>query len=309
MYWCFLENYKTDKFNQRHLNNGHTIKTTRGFKRTQQGTAASPDASNSYHPQYQQQQQQPYQQQQQSAYPHPTLRSNRVNQGFNSTTSVNNDSNNHNYNSVTSHKDIKHIVESTLGSGVALAQAVKLPRDENINEWLAVHVVDFYNQINMLYGTITEFCSPKTCPRMTATSEYEYLWQDSNLTKPVSVSAPKYVESLMLWIQSLLDDENIFPPMINQPFPPQFQSLVKTIMKRLFRIYAHIYCHHFNEVIELGLNTLLNTSFKHFLLFSDEFNLIANKDFGPLQTLVIEMLVQDDDDNGNNNYENNNEIP
>lgn len=282
---------------KRHLNNGHTIKTTRGFKRAQQPNA-SPDAgANPYYPQQypQQQQSQPQpqlqqqQQQQQSSYPHPSLK----NQGYNSTTSVNNN-NNQNYNSVTTHKDIKHIVESTLGSGIALAQAVKLPRDENINEWLAVHVVDFYNQINMLYGTITEFCSPSTCPRMTATSEYEYLWQDSNLSKPVSVSAPKYVESLMIWIQSLLDDENIFPPMINQPFPTQFQSLVKTIMKRLFRVYAHIYCHHFNEVIELGLNTLLNTSFKHFLLFSDEFNLIANKDFGPLQTLVIEMLVQDD---------------
>jgi MOB kinase activator 1 len=176
---------------------------------------------------------------------------------------------------------------------LALAQAVKLPKDENLNEWLAVHVVDFYNQINMLYGTITEFCSPKTCPRMIATNEYEYLWQDSNISKPVSVSAPKYVESLMTWIQSLFDDENIFPSKLNQPFPPQFQSLVKTIMKRLFRIYAHIYCHHFNEVIDLGLNTLLNTSFKHFLLFADEFNLIAQKDYGPLQTLVMEMLIQD----------------
>lgn len=64
-------------------------------------------------------------------------------------------------------------------------------------------------------------------------------------------------------------------------------------MKRLFRIYAHIYCHHFNEIIDLGLNTLLNTSFKHFLLFADEFNLIAEKDYGPLQMLVIEMLMPD----------------
>lgn len=196
-----------------------------------------------------------------------------------------------NNNSITSHKDIKSIVESTLGSGSALAQAVKLPRDEDLNEWLAVHVVDFYNQLNMLYGTITEFCSPQTCPRMTATSEYEYLWQDSNISKPVSVSAPKYVECLMLWIQSLFDDENIFPSKLNQPFPPQFQPLVRTVMKRLFRIYAHIYCHHFSEVIELGVNTLLNTSFKHFLLFADEFGLIASKDYGPLQSLVVEMIA------------------
>jgi hypothetical protein len=35
-------------------------------------------------------------------------------------------------------------------------------------------VVDFYNQINLLYGSITEFCSPQTCPEMKATDEYVY---------------------------------------------------------------------------------------------------------------------------------------
>lgn len=34
-------------------------------------------------------------------------------------------------------------------------------------------VVDFYNQINLLYGSITEFCSPQSCPEMKATDEYE----------------------------------------------------------------------------------------------------------------------------------------
>ena len=33
-------------------------------------------------------------------------------------------------------------------------------------------VVDFYNHINLLYGSITEFCSPQSCPEMKATDEY-----------------------------------------------------------------------------------------------------------------------------------------
>lgn len=32
-------------------------------------------------------------------------------------------------------------------------------------------VVDFFNQINLLYGSITEFCSPQSCPEMKATDE------------------------------------------------------------------------------------------------------------------------------------------
>lgn len=35
-----------------------------------------------------------------------------------------------------------------------------------------MEVVDFYNQINLLYGSITEFCSPQSCPEMKATDEY-----------------------------------------------------------------------------------------------------------------------------------------
>lgn len=49
---------------------------------------------------------------------------------------------------------------------------MKLPEGEDLNEWLAVNVVDFYNQINLLYGSITEFCSPQSCPEMKATDEY-----------------------------------------------------------------------------------------------------------------------------------------
>lgn len=196
-------------------------------------------------------------------------------------------------NPITSHKDIRNFAEATLGSGSALAQAVKLPPGEDLNEWLAVHLVDFYNQINMLYGAITEFCSPKTCPKMIATNEYEYLWQDPNLRKPTCVSAPEYVENLMNWIQGFLDDESIFPVKLNGVFPTKFVPLVKTIMKRLFRIYAHIYCHHFEEITELGLQTHLNTSLKHFVLFSKEFDLINSKDFGPLEELVTVMVQEE----------------
>ena len=197
-------------------------------------------------------------------------------------------------NSITSHKDIRNFAEATLGSGSALAQAVKLPQDEELNEWLAVHIVDFYNQINMLYGSITEFCSPKTCPRMIATNEYEYLWQGSgSLKKPVSVSAPVYVENLMNWIQGLFDDEYAFPTKLNATFPSRFLQLAKTIMKRLFRVYAHIYCHHFEEITELGLQTHLNTSLKHFVLFSKEFDLVSDKDFGPLHELVTVMVQEE----------------
>ncbi|KAH2320199.1 hypothetical protein KXV64_007935 [Aspergillus fumigatus] len=173
----------------------------------------------------------------------------------------------------TSSYQLRQFAEATLGSG-SLRKAVKLPEGEDLNEWLAVNVVDFYNQINLLYGAITEFCSPQSCPEMKATDEFEYLWQDSeNFKRPTKMSAPEYIEHLMSWVQSNIDNEQMFPSRLGVPFPKAFSSLIRQIFKRLYRVYAHIYCHHYPVVVHLGLEPHLNTSFKHYVLFVDEHRL------------------------------------
>ncbi|KAI4657608.1 uncharacterized protein J4E78_005996 [Alternaria triticimaculans] len=195
----------------------------------------------------------------------------------------------------TSSWQLKQYAEATLGSG-SLRKAVKLPEGEDKDEWLAVNVVDFYNQINLLYGSITEFCSPQSCPEMKATDEFEYLWQDSeNYKKPTKMPAPEYIEHLMAWIQSNVDNESMFPSRIGVPFPKTFPALIRNMFKRLYRVYAHIYCHHYPVIIELGLEPHLNTSFKHYVLFIDEHGLASgSKDFwGPLGDLVESMLRSD----------------
>ncbi|KAJ5805274.1 hypothetical protein N7474_011161 [Penicillium riverlandense] len=202
----------------------------------------------------------------------------------------------------TSSYQLRQFAEATLGSG-SLRKAVQLPEGEDLNEWLArlmifVHrliVVDFYNQINLLYGSITEFCSPQTCPEMKATDEFEYLWQDSeNYKRPTKMSAPEYIEHLMSWVQSNVDNEQMFPSRIGVPFPKTFPSLLRQIFKRLYRVYAHIYCHHYPVVVHLGLEPHLNTSFKHYVLFIDEHRLASGKDYwGPLGDLVDSMLKSD----------------
>ena len=70
---------------------------------------------------------------------------------------------------------------------------------------LAVNTVDFFNEISLLYGTITEFCTPQTCPTMSAGPQFEYLWADKvKVKKPIKVSAPEYVDLLMSWVKRKL---------------------------------------------------------------------------------------------------------
>ncbi|KAH7061260.1 Mob1/phocein [Macrophomina phaseolina] len=195
----------------------------------------------------------------------------------------------------TSSWQLKQFAEATLGSG-SLRKAVQLPEGEDLGEWLAVNVVDFYNQINLIYGSITEFCSPQSCPEMKATDEFEYLWQDSeNYKKPTKMPAPEYIEHLMAWVQSNIDNESMFPSRIGVAFPKQFPALIRQLFKRLYRVYAHIYCHHYPVIIALGLEPHLNTSFKHYVLFVDEHQLNqGSRDYwGPLGDLVESMLKSD----------------
>ncbi|KAF8370137.1 hypothetical protein HHK36_005954 [Tetracentron sinense] len=192
-------------------------------------------------------------------------------------------------------------IDATLGSG-NLREAVRLPPGEDPNEWLAVNTVDFFNQVNILYGTLTEFCTSTNCPTMTAGPKYEYRWADGvTIKKPIEVSAPKYVEYLMNWIEAQLDDESIFPQKLGAPFPPNFCEVVKTIFKRMFRVYAHIYHSHFQKIVSLKEEAHLNTCFKHFILFTwgfsltdltlmQEFRLIDKGELAPLYDLIESIL-------------------
>lgn len=215
--------------------------------------------------------------------------------------------------------DLMKHAAATLGSG-NLRNAVALPDGEDLNEWVAVNskshshyshhklmfllqfyrsfldvAVDFFNQINMLYGTITEFCTEDSCSIMSAGPKYEYHWADGQtVKKPIKCSAPKYIDYLMTWVQDQLDDETLFPSKIGVPFPKNFLTIAKTILKRLFRVYAHIYHQHFQEVVRLGEEAHLNTSFKHFIYFVQEFNLIDRRELAPLQELIEKLTGKDD---------------
>jgi len=56
-------------------------------------------------------------------------------------------------------KGLHKAAQASLSSGINLAEAVKLPEGEDINEWIAVHVVDFFNRINLIYGTVCDYCT------------------------------------------------------------------------------------------------------------------------------------------------------
>ena len=78
-----------------------------------------------------------------------------------------------------------------------LKGAVKLPDREDPDEWIANNLLNFHKQICMTYGTANEFCTPETCPKMTAGRKCEYWWSCGPERRPVEVSTPEYIDHLL----------------------------------------------------------------------------------------------------------------
>jgi len=185
-------------------------------------------------------------------------------------------------------KTMKATMKATLGGG-ELKKAVQLPEGEDMNEWIAVNTVHFFNAASMIYGTCRDFCTDQSCSQMSA-GKAEYLWKDNGkYKKPTRLAAPQYIDLLLSWIDEQIANPQIFPVDEHAKFPRNFMSVVKNIYKRLFRLYAHLYYSHHEKIKSIGANAHLNTCFKHFIYFVLEFNLIDEKDLAPLSKFIAQF--------------------
>jgi len=183
--------------------------------------------------------------------------------------------------------------ERTLGSK-GLVDQVKLPEGCSEEEWIAVNTQEIFNELNLLVGAFQEWCTDASCPDMTA-GTFSYAWADGGDYKtPTKMSAPQYCECCLTWVDKQLADEAFMPVKPDVPFPANFRKGLKVIYKRLFRIYAHTFHSHFKEIMEGEADAHLNHSFKHFLYFIKEFDLIEEPELDPLKDLVALCMQQKD---------------
>ena len=85
---------------------------------------------------------------------------------------------------------------------------------DTVENYIVVYfaVVDFFNRINLIYGTISEYCDSASCPIMSGGARFEYLWADGEkYKKPTALPAPQYVSLLMDWIEAQINNETTFP--------------------------------------------------------------------------------------------------
>ncbi|KAF7244714.1 MOB kinase activator 3B [Varanus komodoensis] len=77
------------------------------------------------------------------------------------------------------------------------------------------------------------------------------------------------------------------------PFPKNFLQICKKILCRLFRVFVHVYIHHFDRIIIMGAEAHVNTCYKHFYYFVTELNLIDRKELEPLVSVNTHRGMKD----------------
>ena len=191
-------------------------------------------------------------------------------------------------------EDLHKYTMKTLGSG-NLVSAVALPPGEDTNEWIASNTVDFFNEVSLIWGIVGENGLPQYAPGEGFPAGFEYLWADGvTIRTPIKCSSTEYVEYVMTWVEDQINNESLFPSSSDTPFPRNYMAVVKQIFTRMFRIFAIIYTNHFTKLEQMGAAAHLNTSFKHFMFFIWQFDLVDARELVALQQIVGELRTKYD---------------
>lgn len=174
-----------------------------------------------------------------------------------------------------------------------LKALVDLPAGLDYNEWLASHTLALFEHVNLVYGTISEFCTTSGCSDMTGPGNRTYLWFDEK-GKKTRVAAPQYIDYVMTFTQKTVSDESIFPTKYANEFPSSFESIARKILRLQFHVIAHLYAAHFREIALLGLHTHLNLTFAHLTALHRRFNLIDEKETDVLRDLEVALRLTED---------------
>ena len=170
------------------------------------------------------------------------------------------------------------------------------PSADETNAWLAENTVEFFNETYLFYAAATEgnqewadICKdPINHPKKGFPDGKRYQWrEEENGEKSCKqLPADKYIDSLFLWIEGVIDNSAIFPPEEDNPFPSDFEDYLQKIFRRLLRVFIIIYCN--KCLYDRTEDKIFKRSIKFFLYFAWKWNLLplSLEDAAPIETLV-----------------------
>ncbi|CAK8686322.1 unnamed protein product [Clavelina lepadiformis] len=168
---------------------------------------------------------------------------------------------------------------------IDLSKIIHKPADVDTKEWVATHTISLFHNANLLYGTVSEFCTAESCPIMQGPCQMQYTWVEER-GKKLKCTAPQYIDYVMTYCQKCVTNQELFPTKYAQTFSDNFHTEIKKMLRFLFHVISHMYYAHFARVRQLDLHRYLNMVFRHFTYFVREFSLLDRRETFSLDDLV-----------------------
>lgn len=164
----------------------------------------------------------------------------------------------------------------------AMVMAIQLPAGIRLESWIAAQVLGIMCDLHLLDGLLKVIC---TC-HVLGTSQFAWFWQDDNTETVEQISAKDYCYRLLGYARDLYETRVPLDIELGQDYPETFMDDMKRLVKRAFRIYAHILQQHMDIIKEQQIDEHLKVCFKRLVYVALEFQLISDKDSEALSPLV-----------------------
>jgi len=176
----------------------------------------------------------------------------------------------------------------TRPNGIDLISLINKPAHLDIKEWIATHTISLFHNINLIYGTISEYCTAETCPLMQGPCQTQYVWVEER-GKKLKCTAAQYIDYVMTFCQKSISNQELFPTKYAHDFQENFWVEMKKMHRFMFNVLAHLYYAHSALIQQMDLNFHLNTIFQHFIILSRHYQLVESRDLSCLDDLTQAM--------------------
>ncbi|CAJ0570308.1 unnamed protein product, partial [Mesorhabditis spiculigera] len=153
----------------------------------------------------------------------------------------------------------------------------QIPGGVDTNEWLATHTLALFDHVNALCGSISELCTPVTCPAMSFPGTSKAIFVDER-GKRHTYTAPQYIDCVMSFCEQNSKNEDFFPTRYGSTFSGDFQGHCRRVIRLLWQCCGHLYTNHWDQMGVLDLRPQCAMVLAHMSQISKIFGLLEPKD-------------------------------
>ena len=96
----------------------------------------------------------------------------------------------------------------------------------------------------------------------------------------------------MEWVEYQWKDERIFPGADGEYYSPsRFIPVAKDMFRRLFRVMAHILCHHYDDLKEATVEREFVAYTRYFFDFFDHHDLVEERALKPITRSILWFTI------------------